>query len=115
MKYTGSCHCGKIEFQVEVEIDKAMSCNCSICSKRGYLLVFIPEESFKLLKGKDNLIDYQFNKKVVHHYFCSTCGVACFGAGKGQDGKLTRAINIRCLDNFDFEKVPTFNYDGKSK
>lgn len=114
MKYSGGCHCQKIRFEVEGDITRAMSCNCSICSKRGHLLTFIPEESFKLLKGEEALHDYQFAKKHIHHYFCSSCGVGSFGAGAGPDGKKMRAINVRCLDNFDFEKIPIDKYDGKS-
>ena len=98
MKYTGGCHCQKVRFEVDMEIDKAMACNCSICAKRAYLLTFVPEENFTLTSGENDLSDYQFGKKVIHHYFCSTCGIGSFGAGTGPDGKKMRAINIRCLE-----------------
>lgn len=115
MKHTGSCHCQKVRFEVDAEINKAMSCNCSICSKRGSLLVFVPEESFQLLSGENDLTDYQFGKKVIHHYFCATCGVGVFGSGTGGDAKKMRAINIRCLDTVELEKVSTYPFDGKSR
>lgn len=114
MKHTGGCHCGKIRFEAEMEADKAMSCNCSLCAKRGSLLAFIPEEQFTLLSGEDNLTDYQFNKKVIHHYFCKTCGILPFGAGKGPDGTAMRAINVRCLDDVDPKSVTISEFDGKS-
>lgn len=114
MKYTGGCHCKKVRYEAEIDIDNAMECNCSICSKKGWLLVFIPADKFKLISGKENLTDYQFNKKVVHHYFCKTCGIQSFGAGVGPDGKEMRAINIRCLDNIDLEKIKIVKYDGKN-
>jgi len=114
MKYTGGCHCGKVRFEVDMDIKDAISCNCSMCSKRGSLLVFVPEENFQLLSGEDALTDYQFNKKVIHHLFCSTCGILSFGKGKNQEGKDMRAINIRCLDDFDFEQIPLTKFDGKS-
>ena len=60
-----------------------MSCNCSICQKRGALLTFVPAAQFKLLSGEDELTDYQFNKKIVHHLFCSHCGVGSFARGNG--------------------------------
>jgi len=31
MQYRGSCHCGKVAYEVEGEIKEAMSCNCSMC------------------------------------------------------------------------------------
>ncbi|MBI2572836.1 GFA family protein [Candidatus Woesearchaeota archaeon] len=114
MKYTGGCHCGKVRFEAEMELKQAMACNCSICNKRGSLLVFIPEEKFKLVKGKDDLKDYQFNKKIIHHYFCTTCGILSFGAGVGPDQKPMRAINIRCLDDIDIDTIPIIKFDGKS-
>ena len=44
MNYRGSCHCGKVTYEAEGEITGAVSCNCSICSKRGSLLWFVPRE-----------------------------------------------------------------------
>jgi hypothetical protein len=113
MKYTGGCHCKKVRYEVEMEIKNAISCNCSICQKRGSLLAFVPEEKFKLLSGKDSLKDYQFNKHIIHHYFCATCGILSFATGKGPDGVQTRAINIRCLDDIDLEKIPITMFNGR--
>jgi len=115
MKYKGSCHCQKVQFEVEMTLDKAMCCNCSICSKRASLLTFVPKENFQLISGEDDLSDYQFNKKVLHHYFCSTCGIASFGSGKNSEGKEMRAINIRCLDDVNIDNVPVYPFDGKSR
>ena len=69
MKYTGGCHCGKVRFEVDMDLKEVISCNCSMCAKRGSLLAFVPEENFTLLSGEDALTDYQFNKKVIHHLF----------------------------------------------
>lgn len=114
MKYAGGCHCGKVRYEVELKLDQALACNCSICSKRGHLLAFAPDENFKLLSGENSLSDYQFAKKKIHHLFCSNCGVASFGTGTGPDGKKMRSINIRCLDDVELEKLQVHNYDGKS-
>jgi hypothetical protein len=95
-----------------MKIENALSCNCSICSKRGSLLAFAPETAFKLVKGEKDLTDYLFGAKTIHHYFCSTCGILPFGAAMN-NGQAMRAINIRTLDDFDFEKVPVTHYDGK--
>jgi hypothetical protein len=114
MKYTGGCHCGAVRFEVEMAIDKAISCNCSICTKRGHLLAFAPDQNFKLLRGEEALTDYQFGKKSIHHYFCKICGVGAFGKGAMPDGTLMRAINIHCLDNVNAEQFTVMPYDGKS-
>src|SRR6266702_5867358 len=84
--YTGSCHCQKVRYEVEADIDKVMACNCSICSRLGTLLSFVHAEKFKLLSGEGDLQDYQFGKKHLHHVFCRTCGVHSFATGTGPDG-----------------------------
>jgi len=91
-----------------------IACNCSICAKTGTLLTFVPASSFKLLSGEEALTDYQFNRQVIHHLFCNTCGVRSFARGVGPDGSEMAAINARCLDGFDMAQSPIQNYDGKS-
>lgn len=113
MKYTGGCHCGNVKFEVEMTIDKLLSCNCSICHKKGHLLAFASEEQFKLLQGEGSLKEYLFNKKVIHHYFCTNCGIGPFGMGQKPNGEKSRAINVRCLDNVDIEKFEIIKYNGR--
>ena len=113
--YTGGCHCGKVRYEVRTDLAYLISCNCSICSKKGHILAFVPSTQFKLLSGKDALTDYQFNKHVVHHLFCSTCGISSFGAGKKPDGTEMNSINVRCLDGVDIDALKVQRFDGKSK
>src|SRR5688572_14597956 len=114
MSHQGSCHCGAIKYQVDAAIDKALECNCSICSRKGQLLAFVTEDQFKLQQGAEALSDYQFGKKHLHHQFCKHCGIATFGHGTAPDGKKMYAINVRCLEDFDFKSLPLDQYDGKS-
>src|SRR2546426_12479269 len=93
--YTGSCHCGKIKFEVQADISGLLSCNCSICSRTGWLLTFVSPDQFKLLSGADVLSDYQFGKKRTHHPFCPDCGIHAFGHGRGPDNKEMYAVNVR--------------------
>jgi hypothetical protein len=90
-------------------------CNCSHCSKKGYLLHFVPAEAFTLLQGEDALSDYQFNKHVIHHLFCKTCGIGSFARGTGPGGKQLVALNARCLDGLDLAAVPRVAVDGRSR
>ena len=103
MKYRGSCHCGKVAIEVEGEITAAVSCNCSICSKRGSLLWFVPREQMKVT-GEPELTTYTFNKHVIKHRFCKHCGILPFGEGTDPKGVATAAINIRCLERFRVRK-----------
>jgi hypothetical protein len=114
--YAGGCHCGKVRYEVELDLQKpVISCNCSICNRVGSLLTFVPATSFKLLSGEETLTDYQFNKHVIHHVFCRVCGIKSFARGKGRDGSDTVAINARCLDGVDIATLNVMAYDGKSK
>lgn len=113
-RYTGSCHCGKVRYEVTTEIGQVLSCNCSMCSRAGYLLTFVAPEQFKLITGEDVLRDYQFNKHIVHHMFCSNCGVRSFGRGTDRDGKALYCINVRCLEGVELDKLKIQHVDGKS-
>lgn len=113
MKYEGSCHCQKVRFTVEMDITEGLSCNCSICHKRGSILAFTSANNFTLLQGQDDLQDYQFNKNVIHHRFCKHCGILSFADGE-HAGHPMKAINLRCLDGFDCDQLPIKKHDGKS-
>jgi hypothetical protein len=113
-QYSGSCHCGKVSYDVKMDLQKqVIACNCSICKRTGTLLSFVPEEQFTLKSGEDVLTDYQFHKQVIHHLFCSVCGVRSFARGS-QGGKVMFAINTRCLEGVEPEKLAVMHYDGAS-
>lgn len=113
--HSGGCHCGKVRYEMTGEVAKAMACNCSICMKSGSLLSFIPVSQFKLLSGEDALIDYQFNKRVIHHMVCPDCGIKSFGRGVAPDGSEMVAINVRCLDDIDLKALEITEFDGRSR
>jgi hypothetical protein len=112
-EYTGSCHCGKVQYRVQANLDdKLITCNCSICKRTGSILAFVPGAQFKLEKGESALSDYQFGKKSIHHLFCSTCGIRSFARGAGSDGKPMVAVNVRCLEGVDLGSLTTQEFDG---
>jgi hypothetical protein len=113
-KHTGGCHCGQVRYEVETKLEPVISCNCSICQKRGALVTFVPAAQFTLLSGADDLTDYQFNNKIVHHLFCNRCGVGSFARGIGPDGSAMIAVNVRCLDDVDPTALSPMAFDGKS-
>ena len=111
---TGSCHCGNVRFTTTVDLTSTISCNCSICRKSGMILTFVPATAFSLETDPDALTDYQFNKRVIHHLFCRTCGVRALGRGTAQDGSEMVAINVRCLDGVDLDTLTPHSVDGAS-
>jgi hypothetical protein len=114
MKYKGSCHCGKVVFEVEGEIDQAMACNCSICIRKGSLLWFVPRDRLHVMTPEEDIATYTFHKHVIKHRFCQTCGIHPYGEGSDPQGHPMAAINIRCIEEIDFEAVPVMQFDGRS-
>lgn len=114
MLYTGSCHCGRVRYEVEGEVDAGLACNCSMCSRKGSLLWFVPRERFRLLTPDGDAATYMFNKHVIRHRFCPGCGIHTHGEGPGPGGEMA-AINLRTLEDFDLAAVPVKHFDGRSR
>ncbi|WP_414474990.1 GFA family protein [Microvirga sp. M2] len=112
--HTGSCHCGKVAFEVETDLQQIIECNCSICRKKGYLLTFVPRDALTV-RGEENLSSYTFNTHTIRHRFCATCGTATFGEGKQPTGGAMAAINVRCLDAVVLSELKPIPFNGRDK
>lgn len=113
MTHRGGCHCGKIAFEVDTDGGPAVECNCSICSKRGSLLWFVPRDRFRSATPVADLGTYRFNMHRIAHHFCPTCGCAPFAFGADQKGNEMAAINVRCLDDVDLATIERTRFDGR--
>jgi hypothetical protein len=112
--YEGGCQCGRVRYRVEMELGPVISCNCSRCRRIGSLLAFVPTQDFTLLQGEDATTRFDFNRHVIHHFFCSTCGVQPFARGTDPKGNAIVAINTRCLDEVDIDALVVKTLDGAS-
>jgi hypothetical protein len=110
----GGCHCGQVRYEVKTTLEPLISCNCSICQKRGLMLTFVSPDDFNLLSGEGSQTDYQFGQKRIHHLFCPTCGVSSFATGTKPDGTPSIAVNVRCLDDIDVAELSPVTFNGKS-
>src|SRR5271154_2913132 len=113
VRHTGGCHCGRVRFEVLAASSlQVLECNCSICSKAGYLHLIVPAEQFKLLSGSDALSCYSFNTHTAKHLFCSSCGVKSFYVPRSHpDGY---SVNARCLDDGTVTGMQVERIDGKN-
>jgi hypothetical protein len=112
--HDGSCHCGAVKFTAKLDLSKpVMTCNCSICSRQGWMLAFVPKADISI-SGEDQLTDYQFGKHHLHHVFCKVCGVHPFshGVDPSNNGE-TYGVNVRCLPDVDLDQLEVMKYDGK--
>ena len=115
MTYQGSCHCGAIRFAVEGTLGKVLECNCSICSRKGSLLWFVPRKDFRLQTPEKDVSTYTFNKHVIAHKFCARCGIAPYALGVDPKGNEMAAINARCLEGVDLGTLERVPFDGRSR
>lgn len=111
---SGSCQCGAVAFEVDLDISAPVVCNCSRCRRLGSVLAFAPRSAFTLLRGEGALTEYLFNRRAIRHLFCSTCGIECFAFGTMPDGSETVAVNLNCLDGVDARAIPARHHDGAS-
>ena len=112
--YAGGCQCGKVRYEVSLDLEnEVVACNCSRCGRLGWLIAFAPAQNFKLLSGEGATTEYQFNKHVIHHLFCSTCGIQSYSHGTRPDGAEVVAINARCLDGVDADSLKVKKVDGR--
>jgi len=102
--YTGSCHCGAVRFEADVDLSAGtFKCNCSICTKTRNWGVGVVPGTFRLLAGEADLADYQPFR--VHHVFCRHCGVRPFSWGQDPQGNIFRVARVYCLDDVDVDEL----------
>lgn len=94
----GGCHCCAVRFRLglasnEVEL---LDCNCSMCSRTGFLHLIAPHGDFELLTTPEALTSYRFGTGAAEHLFCSTCGVKSFYQPRSHPESWS--VNFHCLD-----------------
>jgi len=110
--HRGGCHCGRVRFEVTAPAKiEVTDCNCSICSKAGYLHLIVPAERFKLVAGADALSTYTWNTGTAKHRFCSVCGVKSFYVPRSHPDGFS--VNARCLDAGTVEAMKVVETNGR--
>lgn len=108
--YEGGCHCGRVRYRVQGDLDNVSECNCSICTKKGFVHLVVPRERFELLRGADAITTYTFNTGVAKHTFCRHCGIHSFYTPRSAPNGIS--VNVRCLDGVDLAAVRPNPFDG---
>ena len=110
--YEGGCHCGAVRFRVEVADERALDCNCSICTMKGFLHLIVPKERFTLLQGGDALTTYTFGTHTAKHTFCKRCGIHPFYTPRSHPDGVS--ANVRCLDGDAQSAFQVERFDGRN-
>ena len=109
--YHGGCHCGRVKFRVRANLAGMTYCNCSICTKKGFLHLIVPPEQFELLSGENDLTTYRFNTGTAKHTFCKICGIHAFYVPRSDPDKID--VNARCIDDIDLAAIQPKYFDGR--
>ncbi|HKE12461.1 MAG TPA: GFA family protein [Myxococcota bacterium] len=107
----GGCHCGRVVYEVRGPVERASQCNCSICSKKGYVHWIVSRERFRLLTPLSALATYTFNTGVAKHHFCPVCGVASFYIPRSDPDRVD--VNLRCVEGVELAGLPLVSFDGR--
>jgi len=114
--YRGSCHCGAVRFEADLDLTQpTYRCNCSICRRTRFWPAVAREDGFRLLSGQEVLTQYLFNKRRNEHWFCRVCGVRAFGVGNDTPIGRMIGINLGCLEGVTEEelaRLPITYVDG---
>ncbi len=109
--HSGGCHCGRVRFEVRAPAQlEVADCNCSICSKSGYLHLIVSAAQFTLVSGREALSTYTFNTGIARHHFCSVCGIKSFYVPRSHPDGIS--VNARCIDSPTVESMRIIPFDG---
>ena len=108
----GACHCGAVRFRVRPTQRVAHECNCSICTKKGFLHVIVEADNFELLSGSESLETYTFNTGTAKHHFCRHCGMHPFYVPRSHPDGFS--ANLRCLEPELMAEFEVRPFDGRN-
>jgi hypothetical protein len=108
----GGCHCGAVRYRVTLRSREAVECNCSICVKKGFLHLIVPENDFELLRGADVIKTYTFGTHTAKHHFCGRCGVHSYYRPRSHPDEVD--VNVRCLDGMNPNDFRFTSFDGQN-
>lgn len=107
----GGCHCGAVRYRVTLREREAVRCNCSICTKKGFLHLIVPESDFELLRGAAALTTYTFGTHTAKHHFCKHCGIHSYYRPRSHPDRID--VNVHCLEDVDPSGFAIVEFDGR--
>jgi hypothetical protein len=101
MKVQGSCHCGKVTYEAEVDPDKVNLCNCTDCQmltgSAFRVSVPAPAAAFRLLSGQPKVyVKTADSGAKRRHSFCPDCGTPV-SATADTENPPSYSLRVGCL------------------
>ena len=112
MTAAGGCHCGAVRFHFVAPAQvKLLDCNCSMCSRTGFLHLIVAHEDFVLDSGKGALTSYRFGTGTAEHLFCRHCGIKPFYVPRSNPDGID--VNVRAFDRGSVQRLTVTPFDGE--
>jgi hypothetical protein len=113
-KQHGSCLCGDVQFEVELDLSKGSRCNCTVCTRLGATGSLVKPAAFALLSEETQLDSFTRTPEIGTRYFCARCHIYCFGKGHlDMLGGDYVSVNLNCIEGFDETKAELVYWDGR--
>ncbi len=113
-KHHGSCLCGDVHFEVELDLGQGSRCNCTLCTKLGAVGSLVKPAAFKLLSAEGSLSSFTRTPEIGKRFFCARCHTYCFGTGHLEIlGGDFVSVNLNCIDGFDVSRTELIYWDGR--
>ena len=118
--YRGSCHCGRVKFEVDLDVAAGTSkCNCTNCWKKRLWTAKVQPEDVHSLAGEQELSGYKPGSATGHSGFCKNCGVVPYGWVEASEWNPQQyvSVSVAALDDLDPAELvaaPVTYCDGKA-
>jgi hypothetical protein len=112
MAHRVSCHCGRIVLEVAAELGTVYACNCSICTRSGFLHWYVEPDQVQLLSPSQLLSTYVYRSIGGGQHFCPSCGNAVFRTSTQYPPPLS--VNARCIEGIDIAALDIQPLDGRA-
>lgn len=110
--HSAKCHCAAVQFHITSDLAEFTTCDCSLCTMRGAVMVKVPDADLTVTAGEGALTLYQWNTRIAKHYFCSNCGIYVFHNKRAAPDHF--GVNVRCLTDVSITDAPIRATEGEN-
>lgn len=103
--HKATCHCEAVELAITLPggPPDGVRCNCSLCRRRGAIMIGVAYESLEVVRGAEVLSRYEWNTHVAKHYFCSRCGIYTHHQRRSDPGQF--GVNAGCVEGLELDPL----------
>jgi hypothetical protein len=108
------CHCGQVTITLPRRPDEISQCNCSLCSKTGFMGIYYRPDEVVVTGELDPYVRSDLDEACLTNWRCRHCGCATHWTGLGQYAEGRMGVNARMLHPAALKGVPVIPVDGAS-